>query len=71
MATTWSLQQLFATASKENGEDSDTESTGEVFEVGDFRIDTRRHTATGLFTVKIEHVIVRNSSVCGNSCASL
>jgi DNA-binding response OmpR family regulator len=46
MATTWSLRQLFATGSKENVQESETESTGEALEVGDFRIDTRRHTAT-------------------------
>jgi DNA-binding response OmpR family regulator len=32
--------------SKENVQHSDTESAGEVLETGDFRIDTRRHTAT-------------------------
>jgi len=46
MAATWSLRQLFATGSKENAQESETESTGKVLEVGDFRIDTRRHTAT-------------------------
>jgi len=46
MATTWSLRQLFATASKENVQHAETESAGEVLEVGDFRIDTHRHTAT-------------------------
>ena len=44
MATTWSLRQLFATGSKENVQESETESTG-ALEVGDFRIDTHRHTA--------------------------
>lgn len=46
MAATWSLRQLFATARKENVQKPDTESAGEVLEIGDFRIDTRRHTAT-------------------------
>jgi DNA-binding response OmpR family regulator len=46
MAATWSLRQLFATASKEYVQHSDTESAGEVLEIGNFRIDTRRHTAT-------------------------
>jgi DNA-binding response OmpR family regulator len=46
MAATWSLRQLFPTASKEYVQHSDTESAGEVLEIGDFRIDTRRHTAT-------------------------
>lgn len=46
MAASWSLRQLFATASKENVQESDTESAGEMLEVGDFRIDTRRHRAT-------------------------
>ena len=32
--------------SKEYVQHSDTESAGEVLEIGDFRIDTRRHTAT-------------------------
>jgi DNA-binding response OmpR family regulator len=45
MSTTWSLRQLLATASKEDMQGSDTESAGsEVLEIGDFRIDTRRHT---------------------------
>ncbi|HUK48167.1 MAG TPA: winged helix-turn-helix domain-containing protein [Terriglobales bacterium] len=47
MAATWSLRQLLATASKENMQGSDTEGAGsEVLQTGDFRIDTRRHTAT-------------------------
>jgi DNA-binding response OmpR family regulator len=46
MAATWSLRQLFATARKEDAQESETESTAEVLEVGDFRIDTCRHTAT-------------------------
>jgi DNA-binding response OmpR family regulator len=46
MATTWSLRQLFATASTENVQQAETESTAEVLEVGDFRIDTRRHAVT-------------------------
>ena len=45
MAGTWSLRQLFATATKENVQESETESVAEVLEVGDFRIDTRRHRA--------------------------
>lgn len=45
MAGTWSLRQLFATAAKENVQESETESVAEVLEVGDFRIDTRRHRA--------------------------
>lgn len=46
MATTWSLRQLFATASKDKAQESDIETSGEMLEVGDFRIDTRRHRAT-------------------------
>jgi len=46
MAATWSLRQRFATGGKENAPESETGSIGEVLEVGDFRIDTRRHTAT-------------------------
>jgi DNA-binding response OmpR family regulator len=46
MAATWTFRQLFATASKENVHKAETESAGEVLEVGDFRINTRRHTAT-------------------------
>jgi DNA-binding response OmpR family regulator len=46
MATTWSLRQLFATASKENVQQAEPESAAEVLEVGDFRIDTRRHMVT-------------------------
>jgi DNA-binding response OmpR family regulator len=46
MAKTWSLRQLFATASKENVQQAEIESAAEVLEVGDFRIDTRRHMAT-------------------------
>ena len=46
MAATWSLQQLLATASKENVQECDIESAGEMLEIGDFRIDIRRHTAT-------------------------
>jgi len=46
MAATWSLRQRFATGGKENAPESETGSIGEVLEVGDFRIDTRRHTTT-------------------------
>ena len=46
MAATWSLRQLFALGGKENVQESESGSTNEVVEVGDFRIDTRRHTAT-------------------------
>jgi|SRR5690348_9995381 DNA-binding response OmpR family regulator len=46
MDATWSLRQLFSTARKQELQESGTESTGEVLEVGDFRIDTRKHTAT-------------------------
>ena len=46
MAATWSLRQLFAAGSKENVQEPETESTIDVLEVGDFRLDTRRHTAT-------------------------
>jgi DNA-binding response OmpR family regulator len=46
MSATWSLRQWFATASKEDVEVAETESAGQVLEVGDFRIDTRRHSAT-------------------------
>jgi hypothetical protein len=44
MATTWSLRQ-FATASSDNVQPAETESVAEVLEVGDFRIDIRRHKA--------------------------
>ena len=46
MAATWSLWQLFATASKQNVQESETDSAGEMLEVGDFKIDTRRQRAT-------------------------
>jgi len=47
MAATWNLWHLLAKSSKENMQESDTEGTGsEVLRIGDFRIDTRRHTAT-------------------------
>jgi len=46
LAATWSVRQLFATASKENMHESDIESASEVLEVGDFRIDTRGHAVT-------------------------
>ena len=45
MAATWNLRQLLTIASKEHVQAPDTESAGEVLEIGDFRIDTRRHTA--------------------------
>jgi DNA-binding response OmpR family regulator len=40
------LRRLFATVSERAVPHSDTERVGEVLEVGDFRIDTRRHAAT-------------------------
>ena len=46
MAATWSLRQLFATASKQNVQQSEIDSAGETLEVGDFQIDTRRQRAT-------------------------
>jgi two-component system, OmpR family, KDP operon response regulator KdpE len=46
MAATWSLRQLFATAKREKVRECETESTGEVLELGDFTIDTRKHTVT-------------------------
>lgn len=46
MAATWNVRQLFATDGRANGREPDTGSAGEMLEVGDFRIDTRRHTAT-------------------------
>jgi DNA-binding response OmpR family regulator len=46
MAATSSLQHLSATAGKENVGKSDPGSAGEMLEIGDFSIDTRRHTAT-------------------------
>jgi two-component system, OmpR family, KDP operon response regulator KdpE len=46
MAETLSLRQLFATASKENVQESETDSAGEMLEVGDFKIDTDRQRAT-------------------------
>ena len=45
MTATWSVRQLFATASTENVQESDTESAGEMLEVGDFGIDIHRHRA--------------------------
>jgi DNA-binding response OmpR family regulator len=45
MAATSSLR-MSATTSKENGRDSATGSAGEMLEIGDFSIDTRRHRAT-------------------------
>jgi DNA-binding response OmpR family regulator len=45
MAASWDLRQLL-TARKENPQQDDAESEGEVLEVGDFRIDTHRRTAT-------------------------
>jgi DNA-binding response OmpR family regulator len=44
MAGIWSLRQLFA-RDREEVQGCETGSTGEMLEVGDFRIDTRRHTA--------------------------
>ena len=46
MAATSSLRHFWATASKENVGEPDTGRAGEVLEIGDFRIDTRRHRAT-------------------------
>ena len=46
MAATLSLRHLSATASQENTRESDTGSAREILEIGDFRIDTRRHRAT-------------------------
>jgi len=46
MAATRSLRRLFATASKEDVQESDTEKASEVLELGDFRIDTHRHRVT-------------------------
>jgi len=46
MAASWNLRQLFATASKQKVQESETESAGEMLEVGDFKIDTRRQRAT-------------------------
>ena len=47
MAATWSLRQLVATAIKEEKvQEPDAECAGDVLEVGDFRLDTRRHMAT-------------------------
>lgn len=45
MAAPWTLRQLSATGRRVSRE-SDPGSAGEVLEIGDFRIDTRRHTAT-------------------------
>ena len=46
MAATSSLRHLSATAGKENVRESAARSAGETLEIGDFRIDTRRHRAT-------------------------
>ena len=46
MAATLSLRHLSRTAGKEKLRDSDTGSAGELLEICDFRIDTRRHRAT-------------------------
>ena len=46
MAGTWSLRQLFATGIKQNTETAETQSAAAVVEIGDFKIDTRRHAAT-------------------------
>lgn len=46
MAGTWSLRQLFARDIRQNTENAETQRAAEVFEVGDFKIDTRRHAAT-------------------------
>lgn len=46
MAATWNLRQLFATASNEKLQESDAASAGKVLQIGDFSIDTYRHTAT-------------------------
>ena len=43
---TISLELLAATASKENGGESDTGNADGILEIGDFRIDTRRRRAT-------------------------
>ena len=40
------LRQLFATGTKENGHSTENQAPGEVVEIGDFRIDTGRHTAS-------------------------
>src|ERR1700757_3303493 len=46
MAATWNLRQLFATGSKENVQESDTDSASEILEVGDFKIDTHKRRVT-------------------------
>lgn len=46
MAASWSLRHLFATACKEQVQESDTTNAGELLAIGDFRIDIRRHRAT-------------------------
>jgi DNA-binding response OmpR family regulator len=46
MAATWNLRQLFATGSKENVQESDTDSASEMLEVGDFKIDTHKRRVT-------------------------
>src|SRR5215831_5742012 len=45
MAATWSLRQLFAAGAKENARSAENQA-GEIVEIGDFRIDTRKHSAT-------------------------
>src|SRR5215831_5842466 len=46
MAATWSLRQLFAAGAKENARSEENRAVGEVVEIGDFRIVTRKHSAT-------------------------
>lgn len=46
MAETWSLRQPFAATCKENIQDAEQRSAGDVIELGDFKIDTRRRRAT-------------------------
>jgi DNA-binding response OmpR family regulator len=46
MAAIRSLPQFVATVSRENAQEPDPENTGELVEIGDFRIDIQRHRAT-------------------------
>jgi two-component system, OmpR family, KDP operon response regulator KdpE len=46
MAGTWSPPKQLAVGVKENGRSTENQVTGEVVEIGDFRIDTGRHTAS-------------------------
>jgi len=46
MARTWNLRELFIARCKENVQGAATDNSDEIVEIGEFRIVTRRHTAT-------------------------